>query len=1160
MLGICFFSACRQSESAPEIDKLNELSYGWHYRSLDSTEFYARKALRELDRHREVLRSGSPQRAEALNNLAFVSIARMDYDLARRQLDSIDTNSELELLISDVQRMRLCQRQSDNKSFYVHREQALRRLRRIEQDPYPFSRHQFMRLVYARSEFHIVESVYFYYVGLSSFSAEAIHFIDPNGDIKQDTAQYLNYLYNVGSGGIIVANTPEAVAQQEFDNLMRCYLLAIRTDHPFFEAQAMQALSVHLQQPFQRDMLINDNLPAMKFLNCDGMPDSLLAGNLAQRALEIFSTYGDVYQTAGAYRTLAECYWEIKDYQSAGICLNNALYKDTVINRAPDLVASIREQLSLVYSAIDEKSSSDYNRNLYLDMQERTRQDRQLEARVEQLQQSSRQLNMMIVAVVVIILFSILLLVLFDHMRRKRNRQFSIEQLMIPLEQWRSNEEKCINEEKNRSEEVREEIAVESLHLLNNRKRNLEQRARLSLVCSIIPFIDRILHEVQKLSSHTEETVRNERLTYISELTDKINEYNNVLTNWIQLRHGELSLHIESFALQPLFDVLAKGWLSFRIKGIELRVLPTNSVVKADRTLTLFMLNTLADNARKFTPQGGHVTISSKEETDFVEISVEDSGTGMSAEQLKGIFDPKPIINDQILSRNNNGGVIEHSHGFGLMNCRGIIEKYKKTSQIFSVCSIDVFSEEGRGSRFCFRLPKGLMRSSLAVLVFLHTWAFSVLPVKAASQQNFSLPLIRAQAFSDSAYSSNVKGDYRMTLVYADSCITNLNEHHQQVYGSASSTMSFMDTSGEAAAELGWFRDSIQTDFQTILDIRNEIAVAALALHEWSLYHYNNKAFIQLFRQLSADRSLEQYCTLMQKSESNKMVAVFLLIILLLLIFPVYYILYYRQKLYYRYSIDYINEINQLLLSGTSTEEKLTRINELWSQLPNSMKERFAILDGIVDKIQSSLRSSIDAEKSRLFDYELTEDELKRMRYENERFHVSNNVLDNCLSTLKHETMYYPSRIRQLIDENIKETEMLAQVVAYYKELYSILCQQALRQVESPLVVDSEMVNYLLKLLEKLNNGVHPSQEIVEKDNRYICIRLRMDQLQLTKEQCSRLFTPLTMNTDYLLCRQLIREMGEEQNARACGILAVLDQQTPIIEITMIKKIWKSLM
>ncbi len=47
---------------------------------------------------------------------------------------------------------------------------------------------------------------------------------------------------------------------------------------------------------------------------------------------------------------------------------------------------------------------------------------------------------------------------------------------------------------------------------------------------------------------------------------------------------------------------------------------------------------------------------------------------------------------------------------------------------------------------------------------------------------------------------------------------------------------------------------------------------------------------------------------------------------------------------------------------------------------------------------------------------EMAEDELHRAEYENEKFHISNSVLDNCLSTLKHETMYYPSRISQLID------------------------------------------------------------------------------------------------------------------------------------------------
>ena len=37
--------------------------------------------------------------------------------------------------------------------------------------------------------------------------------------------------------------------------------------------------------------------------------------------------------------------------------------------------------------------------------------------------------------------------------------------------------------------------------------------------------------------------------------------------------------------------------------------------------------------------------------------------------------------------------------GFGLMNCKGIIEKYKKTNPIFNVCLFNVESALGKGSR-----------------------------------------------------------------------------------------------------------------------------------------------------------------------------------------------------------------------------------------------------------------------------------------------------------------------------------------------------------------------------------------------------------------------------------------------------------------------------
>ena len=104
------------------------------------------------------------------------------------------------------------------------------------------------------------------------------------------------------------------------------------------------------------------------------------------------------------------------------------------------------------------------------------------------------------------------------------------------------------------------------------------------------------------------------------------------------------------------------------------------------------------------------------------------------------------------------------------------------------------------------------------------------------------------------------------------------------------------------APEILWLHDSVATNYQIILDIRNESAVAALALHEWDLYHYNNKVYTQLFKELSADNSLADYCSMMrQQSQSNKRIAIILLILILMLIVPAYYMLYYRHRLYNRF-------------------------------------------------------------------------------------------------------------------------------------------------------------------------------------------------------------------------------------------------------------------
>ena len=926
LLGLFLLSAC-STPDRQALDRLNTLSYAYHYRDIDSVEYYA---------------SAAKETAEGLNNLAFVKMVRMDYKAADEYLNQIPemTDNQLELLVCYVQHMRLCQRRSRNKDFHDFRERAITCMKRINEERNKLDERQQQRLNYAETEFAIVNSTYYYYVGLERQSIEALDQLNLH-ELRRDTAQYLNYLYNVGAGGILTQGTPAQIYDEELDYLHRCLSIAQRYHYPYFEAQAKEALAEHGYD--------------IKF---------------AEEALELFKTYGDVYQIAGAYRTLATCYHVMTDNRQALEFLQAAL-ADKRIYQAPDLVASIYEQMSVAYAAIDDKTNSDHYRNLYIDLQEQTRQDRELEARAETLDKSANQLNLMILAVLAAIILLLFLLWLFNHLNQRKQEDHALVDLL---------------EQKN------EEVAVARLRVNNNERRHLEQRAKVSLIMSITPLIDRILHEVKYLDNleqldnleHLENQEYTERLDYIRELTDNINLQNDLLTRWIQLRQGELSLHIESFQLQDLFDIIARSKTSFSMKGVDLQVEPVDAIVKADRVLTLFMINTLADNARKFTEQGGSVSVSANVANDFVEISVKDTGCGMNEETLAHVFEHK--ISDKGARQ----------HGFGLMNCKGIIEKYRKMSPLFNVCTLSAESEAGRGSRFFFRLPKGIIR---LLVVGYSLLAFG-------QQLSANSPLQTANS--------------------------------------------------PKAAEL--------------LTIKhyNDSAVSALERHDWDKYRYYNKVYTRKFREMSADNTLTDYCRTMQQSQINKRIAMILLIVLLLLIVPAYYMLYYRHRLNERYK----------------------------------------------------------RERMQLENIEMADDELHRLELEAAKLHVANNVLDNCLSALKHETMYYPDRIRQLVDNG--DVNALAEVTQYYRQLYGILSEQAMRQVEQvrlhvhpmefygqQVIGDDNLLRYLFEIIK-------PSEMQTEvKDEQYVTYTMKAS---------------FKSDIDRLLCRQIVRDHGEATHRRGCGI------------------------
>ena len=118
---------------------------------------------------------------------------------------------------------------------------------------------------------------------------------------------------------------------------------------------------------------------------------------------------------------------------------------------------------------------------------------------------------------------------------------------------------------------------------------------------------------------------------------------------------------------------------------------PNDLAIYADEKMVTSVLQNLLSNAVKYSRRGGVVTISTnKYSEDFVEISVKDTGIGMSREIIDQIFRI-----DVRSSRKGTEG--EYSSGLGLIICQDFI--HKNGGELW------IESEEGVGSTFRFTIP-----------------------------------------------------------------------------------------------------------------------------------------------------------------------------------------------------------------------------------------------------------------------------------------------------------------------------------------------------------------------------------------------------------------------------------------------------------------------
>ncbi|MBC7921769.1 MAG: HAMP domain-containing histidine kinase [Ferruginibacter sp.] len=126
-------------------------------------------------------------------------------------------------------------------------------------------------------------------------------------------------------------------------------------------------------------------------------------------------------------------------------------------------------------------------------------------------------------------------------------------------------------------------------------------------------------------------------------------------------------------------------------KDIRLQADPNGTLpVYADQNMLNLVLRNLISNAIKFTPSGGSVVVGASDQDGYVEVSVRDSGIGMSPSTLEHLFRLDTY-------HTTSGTNAEKGNGLGLILCKEFVEKNGGI--------LRVESTEGQGTTFRFTVP-----------------------------------------------------------------------------------------------------------------------------------------------------------------------------------------------------------------------------------------------------------------------------------------------------------------------------------------------------------------------------------------------------------------------------------------------------------------------
>lgn len=177
------------------------------------------------------------------------------------------------------------------------------------------------------------------------------------------------------------------------------------------------------------------------------------------------------------------------------------------------------------------------------------------------------------------------------------------------------------------------------------------------------------------------------QLTHLVRLVDDLLDVSRITRGKIQLRPTQVNLADVVLAAVETSRPLIES----HQHNLTINLPEQPMMVLADGARLSQVFANLLNNAAKYTPDGGRVTIDAQRDEDEIVVRVGDTGAGIPREMLAKIFDLFTQV-DHSLDR-SHGGL-----GIGLTLVRRLVEMHEGSVHAYS-------DGEGRGSEFVVRLP-----------------------------------------------------------------------------------------------------------------------------------------------------------------------------------------------------------------------------------------------------------------------------------------------------------------------------------------------------------------------------------------------------------------------------------------------------------------------